>query len=60
MPRIDIAEFSDDSKSDVIRIKQPKPRNPVVRELFDGRFPPKKHKDKRRSASKFDRRNPEY
>lgn len=61
MPRIDIQDFNDDNKDvEVIRIKTTKPRNPAVKEMFDGKFPPKKHKDKRRSASRFDKRNIEF
>lgn len=59
MPRIDHIQGFDDEDRDenTIRVKTTKPRNPAVKELFDGRFPPKKHKDKRRSASRFDKRS---
>ncbi|HET8687624.1 MAG TPA: hypothetical protein VFM18_13310 [Methanosarcina sp.] len=61
MPRVNVEDFADESKDqNVIRVKTPKPRNPLVRDLYDGKFPPKKHKDKRRSASRFDKRNIEY
>jgi hypothetical protein len=59
MPRIDhTLDFDDDSSDEnTLRIKPQKPRNPHVKDLFDGKFPPKRHKDKRRSASRFDKRN---
>lgn len=60
MPRIDIQDFDDSKSENTIRIKTQKPRNPLVREIFDGKFPPKKHKDKRRSASRFDKRNIDF
>lgn len=60
MPRIDIQDFSNEDKENVIRIKTPKPRNPNVKDMFDGKFPPKKHKDKRRSPSRFDKRNIDF
>lgn len=61
MPRIELNDFSDSDDNspseNTVRIKSPKPRNPFVKEIFDGKFPPKRHKDKRRSASRFDKRN---
>lgn len=57
MPRVDYKNFDSDSDENRIRVKTQKPRNPMVQEMYDGRFPPKKHKDKRRSPSKFDSRN---
>ena len=58
MPRIDVEKFNDRDDENVIRIKTPKPRNPHVKEPFEGggNFAPKKHKNKKHDSYR-DKRN---
>lgn len=57
MPRIDFANMSDDEN--VVRVKIPtKPRNPADAEMFDGKYPPKRHADRRKKLPHFDKRQP--
>lgn len=61
MPRIDPDSFEErQDRENVIRVKTSKPRNPFVQDMFDGKFPPKRHKDKRHKIQKTDKRNMEY
>ena len=61
MPRIDDPEGYEErnDRTNVVRVKTAKPRNPFVQEMFDGKFPPKRHKDKRHKQQN-DKRNMEY
>ena len=58
MPRIEYQDLEDDEQSvpeNTIRIKIPKP--PVRTGDLDNHFPAKRHKEKKREVSRFDKRN---